>query len=195
MMLPPPYRPAATAATGFGAAIFRQDDLRLSSGEALKKTNFVGVLSNFAPRRVPPVHSAPSPIVLAGKLYTTSTVLSSGEALKKTNFVGIMSNSSPSLLPLLLPAVPSLFSANRQGSPQAATPRPAYCYFPQRPGASPQPPAASPGSPSPPALTRPAAACRGGCPPRCGAPGRGPGPSRGLSCCSRGGRCSCGRGR
>ena len=35
---------------------------------------------------------APSPIVPAGKLDTTSTVLSSGEALKKTNFVGVLSN-------------------------------------------------------------------------------------------------------
>jgi len=37
-------------------------------------------------------HSAPSPIVPASKLYTTSTVLSSGEALKKRNFVWVLSN-------------------------------------------------------------------------------------------------------
>ncbi len=54
MIMMPPYRPAATAtatatATVFGAAIFGQGDLRLSSGEALKKTNSVRVLSNFAP--------------------------------------------------------------------------------------------------------------------------------------------------
>ena len=51
--------------------------------------NFVRVLSNFAP----------SPILPAGKLYTTPTVLSSGEALKKMNFVGILLNSRVSSLP------------------------------------------------------------------------------------------------
>gem|GEM_PF-6381862 len=67
-----------------------------------------------------------------------------------------------------------------------------YCYLPQ--SQAPMRPAASPGSPSPRASRRPAAACRGGCPPRCGAPVTGPGPSLWLSCCSRGGRCSYGRG-
>lgn len=70
-------------ATGFGAAIIRQGDLRLSSVENSKMRNFVRVLSN----------SAPSPIVPASKHYTTSTVLSSGEALKKTNFVWVLFNS------------------------------------------------------------------------------------------------------
>ena len=54
----------------------------LSTETFLKMGNFVRVLSNFAP----------SPIVPARKLDTTSTVLSSGEALKKTNSVGILSN-------------------------------------------------------------------------------------------------------
>jgi len=49
MMLPPPYRPATSPATGFGRIIFQQDDFRLLSGEALKKRNFVGILLNFAP--------------------------------------------------------------------------------------------------------------------------------------------------
>ncbi len=62
MIMPLPYRPAASpvlnpapspaecgangGATGFRAAIFRQGDSRLSSGEGLKKMNFVRVLSN-----------------------------------------------------------------------------------------------------------------------------------------------------
>ncbi len=69
----------------------------LSSGEALKKKNFVGVLLNFAPQGIHPGYSAPSPIVPASKHYTTSTVLSSGEALKKTNSVGVLSNFAPDL--------------------------------------------------------------------------------------------------
>ncbi len=80
------YRPVASTATGFGAAIFEQGDLRLSSGENFKMRNFGRVLSNFAPQGIHPGYSAPSPIVPAGKLYTTSTVLSSVEALKKTEF-------------------------------------------------------------------------------------------------------------
>jgi hypothetical protein len=55
MMIPPPYRPAASARKGsgsyvvdsegapaaaFGAAIFEQGDLRLSSGDTLKKMEF-----------------------------------------------------------------------------------------------------------------------------------------------------------
>ncbi len=59
--MPPPYRPTATpvlnpapspakgGATGFGAAIIRQGDLRLSSGKNFKMQNFVRVLSNSAP--------------------------------------------------------------------------------------------------------------------------------------------------
>ncbi len=39
---------------GFVAAVFRQGDLRLSSGKALKKTNSVRVLSNFALVIAPP---------------------------------------------------------------------------------------------------------------------------------------------
>ncbi len=54
MMLPPPYCPVSAPATGFGAAIIRQGDFRLSSGEALKKTNSVCVLSNFALGSAPP---------------------------------------------------------------------------------------------------------------------------------------------
>ncbi len=49
MMMPPPYRLASTRAAAFGAAIFEQGDLRLSSGKNLKMQNFGGVLSNFAP--------------------------------------------------------------------------------------------------------------------------------------------------
>ncbi len=83
--MPPPYRSAASpvlnpangGATGFGATIIRQGDFRLSSGKNFKMQNFGRVLSNFAP----------SPVMPAGKLYTTPTVLSSWEALKKTNSV------------------------------------------------------------------------------------------------------------
>ncbi len=42
--------------------------------------------SPYRPAGIPPGHSAPLPIVHAGKLYTTPTVLSSGEALKKNEF-------------------------------------------------------------------------------------------------------------
>ena len=95
MMLPPPYRPATSPATGFGAAIFLQGALRLSSGKNLKMANFGWVLSNFVPQGVPPGHSAPSPIVPAGKLNTAQTMLPSGEGLKKRNIVWILFNSSP----------------------------------------------------------------------------------------------------
>ncbi len=100
--MPPPYRPVSApvlnpapspvfnpangGAAGFGADIFFNRVIFASRrGVPLKMGNFVRVLSNFAP----------SPIVPASKLYTTSTVLSSGEGLKKRNFVGIMLNSSP----------------------------------------------------------------------------------------------------
>jgi len=111
--MPPPYRPgpppAGTARRGpgsdvmdreggFGAEIFLNREIYASRrGVPLKKWNFVLVLSNFAPQGVPLGHSAPSPIVPAGKLYTTRTMLPSGEGLKKRNFVGIMWNSSPVL--------------------------------------------------------------------------------------------------
>ena len=57
MKLPLPYRPAASAvlnpanggANGFGAAVIRQGDFRLTSGKNFKMRNFGGVLSNFAP--------------------------------------------------------------------------------------------------------------------------------------------------
>ena len=128
MMMPPPYRPAATArkgpgsyvvgpegapvlnpapspvfnpatggATGFRADYFSTGRFTSSSGKNFKMRNFGGVLSNFAPQGVPPGHSAPSPIVPAGKLNTTRTMLSSGEGLKKRNFVGIMLNYAPVL--------------------------------------------------------------------------------------------------
>ncbi len=109
-----------------GRIIFQQGDLRLSSGKNLKVRNFGGVLSNFVPvpsgltdrvvskkqqqaviaipterSGVAILRSAPSPVVPAGKLDTTRTVLPSGEALKKKNFVGVLSNFSPSFLPRL----------------------------------------------------------------------------------------------
>ncbi len=96
------YRCVSAPGTGFGADYFSTGRFTSSSGKNFKMRNFGGVLSNFAPQGVPPGHSAPSPIVPAGKLNTTSTVLSSGEALKKTNFVWVLSNSrvsSRSLLP------------------------------------------------------------------------------------------------
>ena len=40
MIMPPPYRLASTRAAGFGAAIFEQGDLRLTSGSTLKKTKY-----------------------------------------------------------------------------------------------------------------------------------------------------------
>ncbi len=100
MLMPPPYRPAAApvlnpapspaecgangGASGFGAEIFLNRAIFASRrGVPLKMRNFVQVLSNFAPQGIHPGYSAPSPIVPAGKHYTTSTVLSSGEALKK----------------------------------------------------------------------------------------------------------------
>jgi len=49
MMIPPPYRPAVSPAVGFGAAIFQQGDLCLSSGSTLKKRNFVGIMLNSSP--------------------------------------------------------------------------------------------------------------------------------------------------
>ena len=52
------------------------------------------------------------PIVPAGKLYTTPTMLSSGEALKKTNFVGIMWNSSPVIASPFAPGGSLPFPAN-----------------------------------------------------------------------------------
>ena len=71
--MPPPYRSAATRlhsitpgklptpAAGFGAAIFfGQVDLCLSSGKALKKTNSVRVLSNFASVPAPRLWGAPN---------------------------------------------------------------------------------------------------------------------------------------
>ncbi len=89
----PPYDDAAAISPSmhscrwfWGGHIFRQGDLRLSSGEALKKTNSVWVLSNFAPQGIHPGYSAPSPVMPAGKLYTTSTVLSSGNTPPKTVF-------------------------------------------------------------------------------------------------------------
>ncbi len=83
------------------------------SGENFKMRNFGRVLSNFAPQGIHPGYSAPSPIVTAGKLYTTPTVLSSGEALKKTNFVWILFNFAPVIAPPFAPGgVPSLFPAN-----------------------------------------------------------------------------------
>ena len=39
-MIPPLYRPAAAPAIGFGAAIFKQGDFRLSSGNTPQKTEF-----------------------------------------------------------------------------------------------------------------------------------------------------------
>ena len=108
---PSPARSGANGgAAGFGAEIFfnraiyapvrRSMNVDGSRrGVPLKMGNFVRVLSNFAPKgslpqRGPcgPGHSAPLPILPAGKLNTTSTVLSSGEALKKTNSVGVLSN-------------------------------------------------------------------------------------------------------
>jgi len=91
--MPSPYRPAASATAGFGAEIFLDRAIFASRrGVPLKKTNSVCVLSNFAPQGIPPGHFAPSPVVPAGKLYTTPTMLSSGEGLKKSNFVWIMLN-------------------------------------------------------------------------------------------------------
>ena len=58
---------------------------------------------NFAPQGIHPGRSEPSPIVPAGKLDTTPTVLSSGEALKKTNSVGVLLNSSLVLAPPFAP--------------------------------------------------------------------------------------------
>ncbi len=184
MMMPPPYRPATSPAAGFGAEVLLNRAIYASRrGVPSKKRNFVRVLSN----------SAPSPIVPAGKLYTTQTMLPSGKNFKMRNFGGVLSNSSPVIASPFAPG----------GSRSSSCPLPtancllptANCYFPQPPCPSPQKKAASSGSPSPPAWMRPAAACRGGCPARCGGPGKGPGPSPGLSCCSRGGRCSCGHGR
>ncbi len=50
MMMMPPFRPAATSATGFGAEIFFNRQIYASRrGVSLKKWNFVGILLNFAP--------------------------------------------------------------------------------------------------------------------------------------------------
>ena len=86
MMIATANCPVSAPAAGFGAAVFKQGDFRLSSGEALKKTNSVWVLLNFAPQGAPSGHSVPSPIVPAGKLNTTRTVLSSGDTPKKNEF-------------------------------------------------------------------------------------------------------------
>ena len=128
--MPPPYRPAATAVLNpapspaecfnpavsgagptagplvFGRLFLNREiyaPVRRSMnvdgsrrGVPLKKRNFVRVLSN----------SAPSPIVPAGKLYTTSTVLSSGEGLKKRNFVRVLSNFAPVLASPFAPGAP-----------------------------------------------------------------------------------------
>ncbi len=95
--MPPPYRPAASITTGFGAAIIRQGDLRVSSGKKLKASGFGRVLSGFAPQGIHPGCSAPSAVVPAGKLNTTQTMLPPGEALKKRNFVYVLLNSAPIL--------------------------------------------------------------------------------------------------
>ncbi len=86
--------------------------IRPSSGKNLKMGDFGRVLSNFVPQGIHPGHSAPSPILPAGKHYTTSTVLSSGEALKKTNSVGIMLNSSPVIAPPFAPGGSLSFPAD-----------------------------------------------------------------------------------
>jgi len=63
-------------------------------------------------------HIAPLPLPLrwmwSGKLYTTQTMLSSGENFKMANFGWVLSIFAPSLLPLLLPAVASLFPVSCQ---------------------------------------------------------------------------------
>ncbi len=103
------YRCVSAPGTGFGADYFSTGRFTSSSGKNFKMRNFGGVLSNFAPQGVPPGHSAPSPIVHAGKHYTTSTVLSSGEALKKTNSVGVLSNFAPVIAPPFAPGGPLSF--------------------------------------------------------------------------------------
>ncbi len=77
--------------------------IRPSSGKNFKMLNFGRVLSNFAPQGIHPGYSAPSPIVPAGKHYTTPTVLSSGEALKKTNSVRVLSNFALVIAPPFAP--------------------------------------------------------------------------------------------
>ncbi len=91
--------------------------------------NFGRVLSNFAPQGIHPGYSAPSPIVPAGKHYTTPTVLSSGEALKKTNSVGVLSNfPSGSLRDAPVPCFP--FYSRR--FPLFSLPLPLQLPFPLR---------------------------------------------------------------
>ena len=49
----------------------------------------------YRPEGIPPGHSVPLPIVPAGKLYTTRTVLSSGENFKMANFGWVLSGFAP----------------------------------------------------------------------------------------------------
>ena len=53
MIIPPPYRPATLPAIGFGAAVFKQGDLRLSSVSTLKKTEFCMGFVQFCTARNP----------------------------------------------------------------------------------------------------------------------------------------------
>ena len=97
MMMPPPYRPAASTATGFGADYFSTGRFSPLVGEYLKKMKYCRDFVEFCTEVVPPGHSAPSPIVPASKLYTTPTMLSSGDTPKKRNFVGILLNFGASV--------------------------------------------------------------------------------------------------
>ncbi len=140
MKIPLPYRLATARAAGFGADYFSTGRFTPSSGKNLKMRNFGRVLSNFAPQGIHPGYSAPSPIVPAGKHYTTPTVLSSGEALKKTNSVGVLSNFAPVIappfapggspsFPFFLPQAPSL--PWRPVGVASGYAEACHCYFPK----------------------------------------------------------------
>ena len=89
MLIPLPYRPASAPTAVFGAESFLNRAIFASRrGVPLKKLNFVWILLSFAPLGGPPGHSAPSPILPAGKLYTTQTMLPSGKTLKCRILVG-----------------------------------------------------------------------------------------------------------
>ena len=93
MIMMPHIAPLPLPPLALGRLFFNREVYASRRGGPLNMGNFVRVLSN----------SAPSPIVPAGKLNTTQTMLPSGEGLKKLNFVGIMLNSSPVLAPPFAP--------------------------------------------------------------------------------------------
>jgi len=121
-----------------GVSEFRPFPAALPTRTFLKASSFGLVLSSFAP----------SPIMPAGKLNTTPTVLSSGEALKKRNIVWILLDSSPVPASLSAPggsrsSLFSLLPANCWSAakipPTAGLPRPlrrgptANCLLPTAP--------------------------------------------------------------